>query len=276
MQIFTIGDIHGDYNRMILLLRKHNIIDENDSWIAGGNKLICIGDYTDRGKQGLRVINTLMRLESEAEVAGGQIITLLGNHDAMMYAMAEHTRSNDSIRSWMPDCFNYNGGLSDELEAISLKADIIHWLQSRPAMFKYNNVLWQHVDSVLCYTKHIKSTEKISTESINNYFQNKMKTAIGACDIFNDMCDYRYWDQTNSTVVDPEQHINDYMEEMGVNTIIHGHTRFKGNDPQFYFGGKIINVDGSLSEGYRKDDDRGFILIMESLECCLGKIGKWS
>jgi hypothetical protein len=45
--------------------------------------LVQTGDYTDRGAHVRAVLDQLMRLEREAESAGGHVITLLGNHEVM-------------------------------------------------------------------------------------------------------------------------------------------------------------------------------------------------
>jgi hypothetical protein len=50
---------------------------------------------------------------------------------------------------------------------------------------------------------------------------------------------------------------------LGVNKVVHGHTRNISNFPVWYYGGKICNVDGSLSCGYREDPDRGFIVVFD-------------
>jgi hypothetical protein len=55
-------------------------------------------------------------------------------------------------------------------------------------------------------------------------------------------------------------HVEQYMDVFDTDIVVHGHTRFIGNQPQIYGNGNIINIDGSLSNGYRKDADRGFIV----------------
>jgi fructose-1,6-bisphosphatase len=63
-----------------------------------------------------------------------------------------------------------------------------------------------------------------------------------------------------STKEQQEKHIVQYLEKFDCEKVVHGHTRFKGSSPQISFNGKVINVDGSMSIGYRSDVDRGFIL----------------
>ena len=51
-----------------------------------------------------------------------------------------------------------------------------------------------------------------------------------------------------------------YLERMGVKQVVHGHTGHEGKEPMTYMNGVAINIDGTMSSGYRSDSDRGFIL----------------
>ena len=46
-RIITIGDIHGDYNALLLVLIKAKIIDKNNKWIGGNTHVVQIGDILD-------------------------------------------------------------------------------------------------------------------------------------------------------------------------------------------------------------------------------------
>jgi hypothetical protein len=79
----AIGDIHGAYDELVALLKRAKLIDEKLRWIGGRTVLVQTGDYTDRGADVRKVMDLLMRLEREARSAGGQVLTLLGNHEVM-------------------------------------------------------------------------------------------------------------------------------------------------------------------------------------------------
>ena len=42
-----------------------------------------MGDITDRGPDSLKIISHLMKLQGQASSAGGRVIVLVGNHEAM-------------------------------------------------------------------------------------------------------------------------------------------------------------------------------------------------
>ena len=67
---YVVGDIHGCLQPLIRLLQREGFIGEGLEWIGGSNQLWFLGDYTDRGPDGVGVIELLMRLELEATAAG--------------------------------------------------------------------------------------------------------------------------------------------------------------------------------------------------------------
>ena len=85
-RIVAVGDLHGDYEVFIEILKANGIIDEEKHWIAGKTHLVQIGDIFDRGKQARQILDFLMILEKEAEEAGGKVHVLIGNHEFMNLA----------------------------------------------------------------------------------------------------------------------------------------------------------------------------------------------
>ncbi len=82
-RIVAVGDLHGDYDNFVTILKKPKVglLDENLHWIGGKAHLVQIGDILDRGDQAKDIFDLLMRLEKEAAAAGGMVHVLLGNHE---------------------------------------------------------------------------------------------------------------------------------------------------------------------------------------------------
>jgi len=82
-KIIAIGDLHGDYDHFILILKnpKVGLVDENLHWSGGKAHLVQTGDIMDRGDRAKEILDLLIRLEKEAEAAGGKVHVLLGNHE---------------------------------------------------------------------------------------------------------------------------------------------------------------------------------------------------
>jgi Calcineurin-like phosphoesterase len=81
MPTYAIGDIHGCLNQTLELLKSAELTDEAGHWTAMDAHLWFLGDFTDRGPDGMGVIDLVMRLEKEAVFEGGFVGALLGNHD---------------------------------------------------------------------------------------------------------------------------------------------------------------------------------------------------
>ena len=82
-RIIAVGDLHGDYDAWIDIARAAGLVDAKNHWAAGKTTFVQAGDITDRGPDSLKIIRHLRKLEKEAAKAGGRVIVLVGNHEAM-------------------------------------------------------------------------------------------------------------------------------------------------------------------------------------------------
>ncbi len=82
-RIVAVGDLHGDFSAWRDIARAARLVDDKGSWIGGDVVLVQTGDVVDRGPDSLKIIEDLMRLQREAARAHGQVIALVGNHEAM-------------------------------------------------------------------------------------------------------------------------------------------------------------------------------------------------
>ncbi|WP_420462189.1 metallophosphoesterase [Candidatus Palauibacter sp.] len=82
--VFVFGDVHGEFDRVLQLLARAGLIDTELRWTGGGATLALLGDLFDRGDDVTRLLWFVYGLEREAAAAGGRVLTLLGNHEAMV------------------------------------------------------------------------------------------------------------------------------------------------------------------------------------------------
>ena len=82
-RIVAVGDLHGDYAAWIDIARDAGLVDAANKWIGGQTMFVQTGDIVDRGADSLKIIRHLQKLDGEAKRAGGRVIVLLGNHEAM-------------------------------------------------------------------------------------------------------------------------------------------------------------------------------------------------
>lgn len=77
---FVFGDFHGNFDALKKLIQ--NLIDkeklDNNLKLKPNNYLVFLGDYVDRGQQGIEILLTLFRLKIQNTK---QVILLRGNHE---------------------------------------------------------------------------------------------------------------------------------------------------------------------------------------------------
>ena len=82
-RIVAVGDLHGDYDAWIDIARSAGLVDARNGWVGGTTTVVQTGDITDRGPDSLKIIRHLQKLQKEAPKAGGRVVVLIGNHEAM-------------------------------------------------------------------------------------------------------------------------------------------------------------------------------------------------
>jgi hypothetical protein len=82
-RIVAIGDVHGDYEQYLQILRDNQLIDAELNWVGGKTHLVQVGDVPDRGPDSLKIMRHLRQLEKQAKRQRGYVHALLGNHEAM-------------------------------------------------------------------------------------------------------------------------------------------------------------------------------------------------
>lgn len=82
-RIVVVGDVHGAFDEFVQILQRSGIVDQDLAWSGGTATLVQTGDILDRGADVRQVMDMLMRLQDEAEAAGGRVEVLLGNHEAL-------------------------------------------------------------------------------------------------------------------------------------------------------------------------------------------------
>jgi hypothetical protein len=82
-RVVAVGDVHGAFSEFVTILQRTGLIDAKRRWSGGSATFVQIGDILDRGARTRDCLDLVMDLERQAEKAGGRVIPLLGNHEAM-------------------------------------------------------------------------------------------------------------------------------------------------------------------------------------------------
>ena len=129
-RLFAIGDIHGCFESL------RNLI-ENKIKLKRSDKLILLGDYIDRGPQSKEVVDFIIELQSK----GYDIVTLMGNHEAMLIDAMENEKN---LSKWI-----HNGGgrtlMSFDLESLKdLGQQNISFFKGLILYYAFDNFLFVH------------------------------------------------------------------------------------------------------------------------------------
>jgi hypothetical protein len=146
---YVVGDVHGHLDELLGALADAGLVDDEATWSGGDTHLWFLGDFVDRGPDGIGVIDLVMRLATEAEAAGGQVEALLGNHEILLLGTHRFGDTNvpsdfgprSFVRSW-----EMNGGQLTDQEAVT--DEHIDWLSSRPALALVGDHLLMHSDTL--------------------------------------------------------------------------------------------------------------------------------
>jgi hypothetical protein len=82
-RVVAISDVHGAYEAMVATLQSAGILDDELAWAGDTAHLVIVGDLLDRGPRSRDAMDLLMRIETEAQSAGGFVHVLIGNHESM-------------------------------------------------------------------------------------------------------------------------------------------------------------------------------------------------
>ena len=273
-RIVAVGDVHGDYEGFVSVLRAAGVIDKSNKWVGGETHLVQTGDCVDRGPDSRKVLELLINLTKQAERSKGMVHALLGNHEAMdIYGDLRYVSAADYA--------SYRNNQSEELRdrAYDVLADPaqkeneqyrqkwyeehpLGWIEQRQAFGpngKFGKVLLEE-DAVLKVNDILFLHGGISEKYVS------LPLADLNTKIRSELRDFRLlpggvttddqgplWDR--GLAQEPEQKIaglvDSILTKFGVSHIVIGHTPTNGAvTPRL--GGTIMLIDVGLSKSFNQ------------------------
>jgi hypothetical protein len=248
--LFVIGDIHGHLDKMMRLLRYAGLATSQAEWLGGGAQLWFMGDFADRGPDGIGVIEYVMRLQENAAARGGHVGAILGNHDVgiLTAKLFPNAPSRGAAGTFYGD-WVANGGTVADLAR--LQPAHMDWLRRLPAMAIVNNRLLIHADA-LFYLNYGDTLDQVNA-TIAELLQS---TATEHWDVFLGYAGERLkFDERQTGGVMRAAQMLAYF---GGRQIIHGHTPIDmlNGEPlnritraYAYGNGLVIDTDGGIYKG---------------------------
>jgi hypothetical protein len=274
-RIVAVGDVHGDYDQLVAVLRSAGLIDEPGNWSGGKTHLVQNGDVLDRGPDSRKAMDLLMRLEKQAAEAGGYVHALIGNHEAMnvygdlRYVSAgefaafrdensEKSREAALAKEHPADRAHWEAehplGYFEHRQQFSPSGTYGKWIAGHDAVIKINDSLFLHGGISAKY-----ASTKI--RDINQRVREELKDPARLTGGITTDPDGPLWYRG---LAQGDASLNPLVEKIqknfGVDRIVLGHTYTDAAiTPRF--GGKVILIDIGLSRVYDGVGKMGCLVI---------------
>ncbi len=160
--LYVVGDVHGYLDELRTALHENGLIDAEGHWSAGQSRLWFLGDFTDRGPDGVGVIDLVMQLSAEAAAAGGYAKALMGNHELLLIGAKRFddtpVNSAAGTASFLA-AWRLNGGQPSDMER--LQDHHIAWMSRLDAVALEDGHLLLHSDTT-AYLEYGTSIEEVN------------------------------------------------------------------------------------------------------------------
>jgi hypothetical protein len=224
--------------------------EQRVTWCGGTARVWFLGDFFDRGPDGVAVVDLVMSLSEQAEAAGGSVRALLGNHEILTLGMhrwgdtdvPSDFGSRSFERSW-----RLNGGQEADQEA--LREHHLQFLRGLPVLARVDDHLLMHSDT----------TEYFGWGDTVDEINASVRDVLAGDDI------ERWWDCWRRMTTryafrgpDGPETADKMLAAFGGRRIVHGHSVIAdqlGVPPQLidgpclYADGKVLGVDGGVFVG---------------------------
>ncbi|MFE5481506.1 metallophosphoesterase [Streptomyces sp. NPDC056527] len=233
--LYVVGDVHGYLDELVAALRAQGLIDENGAWSAGNARLWFLGDFTDRGPDGIGVIDLVMRLSAEAAAAGGYCKALMGNHELLLIGakrFADTPVNSGAGTATFQAAWLLNGGQKHDMDRLQ---DVhLQWMSRLDAVVEEDGHLLMHSDTTayLEYGSTIEDVNETVHEIINR------NDADEVWDLFRKFTKrFAFRDDAGP------QAVQELLGTYGGRRVVHGHS------PIPYLLGQVGTEDGEDGSG---------------------------
>lgn len=233
--LFVVGDVHGYLNELMAALRHKGLVDASGQWCAGTARLWFLGDFTDRGPDGIGVIDLVMRLSAEAAAAGGYCKALMGNHELLLLGakrFGDTPVNSGAGTATFQAAWLLNGGQKTDMDR--LQDHHLQWMARLDAMEEVDGHLLVHSDTT-AYLDYGASIEEVNDTVRETITRND---ADEVWDLFRKFTKrFSFRDEGGSDAV------RSLLDTYGGNRIVHGHS------PIPYLLGEVGSEEGEDSSG---------------------------
>lgn len=233
--LFVVGDVHGYLDELVAALAAQGLIDAEGNWAAGNARLWFLGDFTDRGPDGIGVIDLVMRLSAEAAAAGGYCKALMGNHELLLIGakrFSDTPVNSGAGTATFQAAWLLNGGQKSDMDRLQ---DVhLQWMSRLDAVVEEDGHLLMHSDTTayLDYGSTIEDVNDTITAILTR------NDADECWDLFRKLTKrFAFRDEGGAEAV------RELLATYGGQRVVHGHS------PIPYLLGEVGTEDGEDGSG---------------------------
>lgn len=265
-KVICIGDLHGDYQVFLKVLKMCKLINDAGNWIGGTTTLIQMGDTLD-GKRPdvtlspefikipgeLQIFEKIIKLKAQATKHGGNVISLLGNHELYPYYIGnnEEFLKNYVKKVDIKHFYKYyKKNRVELLKPTGLLAKSV--LSKKHIIYQIGKILFVHGSITDSLIKYGLSNGKVDIVKINKAVANWMITGknlpafLKHMDSTNPVFS-RLYSNPKKVSIETVKKINEHLSKFsGAEYVVIGHTPFK----KINMDGKVIRTDVALSRAF--------------------------
>ena len=243
-KIAAVSDFHGQYDLMKTLLSNNGIIDQQGNWTFGDGHFVITGDIFDRGDKVTEILWFIYNLEQQAQMAGGQLHLLLGNHEVMVL--------NDDLRYLHPKYLDVAKLLKKPFAQLFSQESILgRWLRTKPVLVKINDNLFAHGGFHPSFAKNERSLAAINSvfkmNLVNSELLEEREGWARYLHKINGPIWYRGYFSEEGEAAASSEEIDLLLKHFQVKHLIVGHTSQKQIETRYQ--GRVIAIDSSIKNG---------------------------
>jgi hypothetical protein len=237
--LFVVSDVHGYLDDLRDGLRGAGLLGDDGRWTGGDAELWVLGDLTDRGPDGIGVIELLRSLQQQVPE---QVHVIMGNHEALALGRALFPDTRFGA-VWLR-----NGGL--ERDQDSLTDEHLAWLRTLPVLGRSQGYLLMHSDT-LEYLEWGESVDDINATVVEALADDDDEEAVW--EVFAMLSGrYAFAREDGTTAA------QDMLAALGGDCVVHGHSIIGSlvakrseeiEGPMAYADGLVVAIDGGRYDG---------------------------
>ena len=250
-KMFMISDIEGNFKGFAEILQAAGVINKEFNWTYGKGHLVLDGDFFDRAVNVTECLWLIYKLEDEAELQGGKVHLILGNHEMMdlrgnfKYLRKKYLENAKALN------LEYNKWYAPDTE-------LGKWLRSKNGIEKIGDYLFVHGGISKDFPKDRYALTEIN-DNIRTSIDKVFKEGEASKDIFIGS-QSPLWYRGIANQEESSDDVEQTLKSFNATKMILGHTIF--DEMKYLYDKKVIVID--LEHQINTENGKMFGLCFEN------------